>query len=28
MTAAAHDRYYVIEGSDEIVAMWPRINGW
>lgn len=28
MTAAAHDRYHVIEGGDEIVAIWPRINGW
>lgn len=28
MTAAAHDRYYVIDGDDDIVAIWPRINGW
>ena len=28
MTAAAHDRYYVIDGGDEVVAMWPRVNGW
>ncbi len=28
MTAAAHDRYYVIDGSDEVVATWPRVNGW
>ena len=28
MTAAAHDRYYVIDGDDEVVAMWPRVNGW
>jgi D-serine deaminase-like pyridoxal phosphate-dependent protein len=28
MTAAAHDRYFVVEGSDEIVAIWPRVNGW
>ena len=28
MTAAAHDRYYVIDGGDEVVAVWPRINGW
>ena len=28
MTAAAHDRYYVIDGSDEVVAVWPRVNGW
>jgi D-serine deaminase-like pyridoxal phosphate-dependent protein len=28
MTAAAHDRYYVVEGGDEIVAVWTRVNGW
>jgi D-serine deaminase-like pyridoxal phosphate-dependent protein len=28
MTSAAHDRYYVVDGSDEVVAVWPRINGW
>ncbi len=36
MTAAAHDRYYVIEGGGEhaidggasVVAVWPRVNGW
>jgi D-serine deaminase-like pyridoxal phosphate-dependent protein len=28
LTAAAHDRYYVIDGSDEVVAVWPRMNGW
>jgi D-serine deaminase-like pyridoxal phosphate-dependent protein len=28
MTAAAHDRYYVIDGDDSIIAVWPRINGW
>ena len=28
MTAAAHDRYFVVEGGDEIVAIWPRVNGW
>jgi D-serine deaminase-like pyridoxal phosphate-dependent protein len=28
MTAAAHDRYFVVDGGDEIVAIWPRINGW
>ncbi len=27
MTAAAYDGYHVVEG-DEIVATWPRINGW
>lgn len=28
MTAAAHDRYHVVDGSDEVVAVWPRVNGW
>jgi len=28
MTAAAHDRYYVVEGSDDVVAIWSRVNGW
>jgi D-serine deaminase-like pyridoxal phosphate-dependent protein len=27
-TAAAHDRYYVTDGSEEIVAVWERANGW
>jgi len=28
MTAAAHDRYFVVEGSYEVVAIWLRVNGW
>ncbi len=28
LTAAAHDRYYVVDGGDEVVAIWPRVNGW
>jgi D-serine deaminase-like pyridoxal phosphate-dependent protein len=28
MTAAAHDRYYVVDGGEEVVAIWPRVNGW
>jgi len=28
MTAAAHDRYYVVDGGDEVVAVWDRVNGW
>ncbi len=28
LTSAAHDRYFVVEGSDEVVAIWPRVNGW
>ncbi len=29
MTAAMYDRYYVVDGpSDEVVAVWPKTNGW
>ncbi len=28
MTAAAHDRYYVVDGGEDVVAVWPRVNGW
>ena len=28
MTAAAHDRYHVVDGGDTVEAVWPRINGW
>ncbi len=29
LTAAAHDRYFVIEDDSETVtAIWPRVNGW
>lgn len=28
ITAAAHDRYYVVDGSVEVIAEWDRINGW
>ena len=28
MTAAAHDRYHVVDGSDEVVSVWMRVNGW
>jgi len=28
MTAAAHDRYFVVDGTDTVTAIWPRINGW
>ncbi len=29
LTAAAHDRYFVVEnGGDTVVAVWPRVNGW
>ncbi|MCH7711010.1 MAG: alanine racemase [Proteobacteria bacterium] len=28
MTGAAHDAYHVIDGGTEIIARWPRCNGW
>jgi D-serine deaminase-like pyridoxal phosphate-dependent protein len=28
MTAAAHDRYHVVDGGEDVVAVWPRVNGW
>jgi D-serine deaminase-like pyridoxal phosphate-dependent protein len=28
MTAAAHDRYFVVDGTDSVAAIWPRVNGW
>ncbi len=28
MTAAAHDRYYVVDGTDEVAAVWSRVNFW
>jgi D-serine deaminase-like pyridoxal phosphate-dependent protein len=28
MTAAAHDRYFVVDGEQEVVAIWHRVNGW
>jgi D-serine deaminase-like pyridoxal phosphate-dependent protein len=28
MTVAAHDRYYVVDGGEDVVAVWPRVNGW
>ncbi|MFQ5938395.1 MAG: alanine racemase, partial [Acidiferrobacterales bacterium] len=28
ITAAAYDSYQVIDGGTEIVATWPRCNGW
>lgn len=27
-TAAAHDRYFVVQGSRAVLAEWPRVNGW
>lgn len=28
MTAAMFDRYHVTDGGDEVIAEWPRCNGW
>jgi D-serine deaminase-like pyridoxal phosphate-dependent protein len=28
MTAAAHDRYFVVDGKRKVVAEWRRVNGW
>ena len=28
MTAAAYDRYYVVDGSGQVIAEWDRVNGW
>ena len=28
MTAAAYETYHVVDGGDEVVALWPRVNGW
>jgi D-serine deaminase-like pyridoxal phosphate-dependent protein len=27
-TAAMHDRYWVVDGTTEVVDVWTRINGW
>ncbi len=28
MTAAAYDRYHIVDGGDEVVDVWERTNGW
>ena len=28
LTAAAHDRYYVVEGGSDVLDVWDRVNGW
>lgn len=28
MTAAAYDKYHIIDGNDEIIARWGRCRGW
>ena len=27
-TGAMHDRYYVVDGTAEVISIWPRINGY
>ena len=27
-TAAAHERYFVTDGGEKVVAVWERVNGW
>jgi D-serine deaminase-like pyridoxal phosphate-dependent protein len=27
-TAAAYDRYYVVDGDTKVVDVWERVNGW
>ncbi|HYI41573.1 MAG TPA: alanine racemase [Allosphingosinicella sp.] len=28
MTAAAHERYHIVDGGTEVLAVWERCNGW
>ncbi|WP_240790006.1 alanine racemase [Roseomonas sp. HF4] len=28
LTVAAHDRYHVVNGGRDVVAVWDRVNGW
>jgi D-serine deaminase-like pyridoxal phosphate-dependent protein len=28
LTAAAYDRYHVVDGGRDVVAVWDRVNGW
>jgi D-serine deaminase-like pyridoxal phosphate-dependent protein len=28
LTVAAHDRYHVVDGGREVIAVWDRVNGW
>lgn len=27
-TGAMHDRYYIVDGSTDVVDVWHRVNGW
>lgn len=28
MTAAMYDRYHVVDGHDQVIDQWDRVNGW
>ncbi len=28
LTSALYDRYHVVEGGEDVLDCWPRINGW
>ena len=28
ITAAMHHHYHVVDGTDDVVALWPRCHGW
>ncbi|MBR0680771.1 DSD1 family PLP-dependent enzyme [Roseomonas eburnea] len=28
LTVAQHDRYHVVDGAREVIAVWDRVNGW
>jgi D-serine deaminase-like pyridoxal phosphate-dependent protein len=28
LTVAQYDRYHVVDGGREVVAVWDRVNGW
>jgi D-serine deaminase-like pyridoxal phosphate-dependent protein len=28
LTAAAHAQYHVVDGGQEVIAVWDRVNGW
>ncbi|MBX9701520.1 MAG: hypothetical protein K2X74_18945, partial [Acetobacteraceae bacterium] len=28
LTAAAHERYHVVDGGRDVIAVWDRVNHW
>jgi len=28
LTVAQHDKYHVVNGTDDVIAKWGRVNGW